>query len=191
MDERIDTLAAMFDKTHDLLTEIDGTEHELATPCADYRVGELLEHLAVWVQVFDGAVNDRPLPFDPSSHRIEAGFGEVFAAAAESILAGLRDRGFDREMTMTEHPMPGEFILSMLLMEYVGHGWDLCRSTGRAVPFTEHEAATALAAASTIIAPEYRGTGMFDAIVEVPADAPAIDRYVGFVGRDPQWTPAG
>ncbi len=30
----------------------------------------------------------------------------------------------------------------------------------------------------------------FGRVVEVPADAPLLDRVVAFTGRDPSWTPA-
>ena len=40
-----------------------------------------------------------------------------------------------------------------------------------------------------MVAPEYRGpdSGFFDVEVEVPAGAPALDRLLGFAGRDPAW----
>ena len=43
-----------------------------------------------------------------------------------------------------------------------------------------------------MVKPEYRGpdTGFFDAEVNVGSDAPAIDRLLGFAGRDPAWVPA-
>ena len=156
---------------------------ELPTPCDDFNVGDVLSHVAVWVQVFDGAVNDRELDFDPMTASVDAGWGDVLNRAGASIVAGLRERGIDREMVMTANPMPGEFILNMLLMEYVGHGWDLAWALGIAPPHTDAEAEIALAAAQAIIQPQYRGTGMFDEIVEASADASAHDRFAGFLGR--------
>ena len=187
MDERVETLAAVLDKTERFLRGIDPDEHGLPTPCADYDVGALLEHLAVWIQVFDAAVNDTTVGFDPSTHRVGAAWADVFGDAARSIVRGLREHGFARPMTMTSSPLPGEFVLHMLSMEYVGHGWDLARARGVAFPFTDHEVANALDAARAIIAPQYRGSGMFDAEVAVPDDAPLVDRAMGFLGRDPAW----
>ena len=91
-------------------------------------------------------------------------------------------------MTMTSSPLPGEFVVNMLLMEYIGHGWDLCRATGQASPYSDHEATAALTAARAILQPQYRGTGMVEAEVIVPDDAAPMDRFVAFLGRDPHWT---
>ena len=55
------------------------------------------------------------------------------------------------------------------------------------MPYTGEEAAVGLAAAEAIIEPQYRGHGMFGDIVEVGADAGAMDRFVAFIGRDPSW----
>lgn len=189
MDDRIDILASMLDKTGALLREVD--EHQLRgpTPCAEFDVGELLEHISVWVQVFDGAVNDAPVSFDPSSHRIDRDWADLFGASAESIVSGLRSGGFARPMTMTSDPMPGEFVLNMLLMEYIGHGLDLARATGTASPYSEAEEMVALRAARSIIQPQYRGTGMFDNEVAVPDDADPVTQFVAFLGRDPYWAP--
>jgi uncharacterized protein (TIGR03086 family) len=74
----------------------------------------------------------------------------------------------------------------MMLIEYVGHGWDLAVATGQPVPYAEPEAQAALEAARGMLMPAYRGPGQtFGDEVEVSADAAAMDRFVAFIGRDP------
>jgi len=36
-----------------------------------------------------------------------------------------------------------------------------------------------------------RASGQYGAAVPVPADADAQTRLIGFIGRDPDWTPRG
>jgi uncharacterized protein (TIGR03086 family) len=77
-------------------------------------------------------------------------------------------------------------VVNMTVMEYLTHGWDLAIATGQPVPYADEEAAAALERAQGTLPPQYRGAGQpFGDIVEVPDDAPAIDRFVGFLGRNP------
>ncbi len=186
-DSRIDVLDSMLSKTASALNAINDRHFDLSTPCEDFTVADLLNHVAVWIQVFDGAVNDFKVAFDPMTHRINKGHVATFANASESIMRGLRSRGFDRPMTMTQDPMPGEFILNMLLMEYVGHAWDLTQAIGQAAPHSDDEARAALTAAQEIIMPQYRGTGMFGEETSVRDTATPIEKYVAFIGRNLEW----
>jgi uncharacterized protein (TIGR03086 family) len=188
MDNRIDSLDHMFTKTTEVLRSVGTDQHGRATPCGEFDVAGVLNHIAVWVQVFDSSVNEAPLAFDPMTYTVTTGWADTFAASSARIIDGLRTNGFDRPMTMTSSPLPGEFVVNMLLMEYIGHGWDLCRATGQASPYSDHEAGVALAASQAILQPQYRGTGMFEAEVSVPEDAAPMDRLVAFLGRDPGWT---
>jgi uncharacterized protein (TIGR03086 family) len=188
MDNRIDTLENMLTKTTELLRSVASNQHGRATPCGDFDVAAVLNHIAVWAQVFESSVNDTPLPFDPMTHTVTTDWADIFAASSARIIDGLRTKGFDRPMTMTSSPLPGEFVVNMLLMEYIGHGWDLCRATGQASPYSDDEADAALTGAHAILQPQYRGTGMFEAEVIVPHNAAPMDRFVAFLGRDPGWT---
>ena len=87
-------------------------------------------------------------------------------------------------MTLVGRPSPGAAVLGMTLMEYVTHGWDLATATGQPVPFTDDELGTTLERAKANLPDQYRGEGMpFAAAVDVPADAPVLDRLVAFMGR--------
>lgn len=188
MDERLDTLASMLDTTSELLADLDGRDLGLATACPDLAVDGLLDHLAVWVQVFAGSATGVPVTFDPLTHHEGGDRAATFAGSAASLLQGLRYHGHDRPMTLRSDPLPGEFVLNMVLSEYIGHGWDLARATGRPVPYGDREASVALDAAQAIIRPEHRGT-MFGPEITVRVDAPPLDRFVAFLGRDPAWLP--
>jgi uncharacterized protein (TIGR03086 family) len=84
--------------------------------------------------------------------------------------------------------MPGDLALSMILWEYLVHGWDLARATGQ--PWQPAEAATtaALEFAPGMLTPDYQGEGKaFGPRIEVPPNASAFDQLLGLSGRDPAW----
>jgi uncharacterized protein (TIGR03086 family) len=188
--KEIDVLESMFAEAQRLIVEVKPEQLGNATPCPMFAIRDLLNHMCAWIRVFDGSVNERVLDFDPMTFSLDSDWAESFAASAKGIIGGLRANGFDRPMTMTSDPMPGSFIFDMLTMEYIGHGLDLSAATKHAHAFTDEQAEAALAAATRIIQPQYRGTdeGLFHPAVEVSPTAPAVDRFVGFLGRNPHWT---
>ncbi|MDH4118607.1 MAG: TIGR03086 family metal-binding protein [Acidimicrobiia bacterium] len=187
MTTTIDHIEAELTEAHRLMALVRDTA--LRTPCADFTVGELLDHMACWIAVFDRAANERALDFDPEGFHLESGWAEAFAISAEGLVSGLRTRGIDRPMTMTSDPVPGAVIIDMLAMEYIGHGLDLAAALGVDHRFTAEQAELALAASTRLISPEYRGTapGQFHPIVPVAENATIFDRFAAFLGRDPAW----
>jgi uncharacterized protein (TIGR03086 family) len=87
--------------------------------------------------------------------------------------------------------MPAELTGAVALDELVLHGWDLARATGQ--PFSCDPASTAAVLEFTRASaqPEQAAgrEGLFGPVVEVAEDAPALERALGFAGRDPAWTP--
>jgi hypothetical protein len=77
-------------------------------------------------------------------------------------------------------------------VDFLGHGWDVARSIGAPDELDERLCVTGLAiAARWPDTPATWGTGAaspFRPRVAVPEDAPAYQRLMGFLGRDPQWT---
>jgi len=164
------------------------------TPCSDYDVAQLTDHVTGWLSTFadgfadpDGQAPRASLdgyvsPPDPAA--------EVRRAAA-TMEKALRDGAAARPLKLGGSAMPGELALGMILWEYQMHGWDLARATGQ--PWSPPQAAAeeSLAFAPGMLGPGYQGDGKaFANPVPVPADAPAFDRLLGLSGRDPAWSPA-
>jgi uncharacterized protein (TIGR03086 family) len=80
----------------------------------------------------------------------------------------------------------GRFALNELVI----HGWDVARATGQ--PFDcdtqALEACWELLAERATAGQEPGDDDPFGPVVDVPADAPLLDRLIGLSGRKPSWT---
>jgi uncharacterized protein (TIGR03086 family) len=194
MDE-IELLEGVLTKTGKVVANVDQPRLTSMTPCDDYTVQQLMNHIVGWVQVFEAGCNGRTFQGDPSAYVCGPDAAEEFARLAASVVAGWKEFGFDREVQISGGSMmPAAMVFNMTAMEYMAHGWDLASATGQPNPYSEAEASEVLARARVTLPPEYQGEGMaFGAVVPVAEGAPAIDQLIGFLGRDPKWaeSPAG
>ncbi|WP_151483225.1 TIGR03086 family metal-binding protein [Streptomyces albicerus] len=183
----IELLSGVLSKTGDLIEGVEGGRLGSPTPCEEYDVETLVNHLVGWLMLFEARCHGRPYDSDPAQYRCGADPAGEFRAAAAGLVAGWEKYGFDREVAVTgDAKLPAAMVFNMTLMEFSVHGWDLAVATAQPVPFTEQEAAEILARAEVTLPPQYRGEGMpFGEIVPVAEDAPAADRLAGFLGRDP------
>jgi uncharacterized protein (TIGR03086 family) len=183
----IELLSGVLTKTGDLIDGVRPDQRSLPTPCTEYDVEALLDHIVGWVQVFEAGSEGRTYEGDPTAFHVGDDPAAQFRSSATNLVASWREHGVDREVAISSGAeMPGAMVFNMTVMEYLAHGWDLATATGQPVPYTEDEAAEVLARARVTLPPEYQGAGQaFGAVVEVDDDAPAVDRFVGFLGRHP------
>lgn len=181
MADDIDVLQSVLSKTTGLLQGAAGAPPGTPTPSPAMDLQALRDHMVTQVTAFATSA-EGGTPDGTSKPDGEA--GEAFGAAARRAVAAFRDGAIDRTLTLGS-PLPGSTVLAMMIMEYIGHGWDLAKATGQPVPYTDAEAAVGLATGRAMLTPEYRGPETFGAEVEVPAGAPVLDQLLGFMGRDP------
>jgi len=163
------------------------------TPCTDYTVGQLRDHVLGWLTNFAAGFAD---PHGQAPHATVEGYrspadpaAEVRAAAG-TLINAIRGGAGTRPLTLGDAAMPGEMALDMILWEYLVHGWDLARATGQAWSPSTAAAVRSLGFAPTMLTPDYQGKGKaFAPAVTVAEDAPAIDRLMGLSGRNPSWQP--
>lgn len=179
----VEVLERVLAKDAALLSAVGPDVLGAPTPCPDYDVRALVNHILGWLQVFAAAANGRVFDGDPVAFVSTDPVTEFRASAAE-LVSGWRSGGVDRQVRMTGAELPGQTVLSMTLMEYVAHGCDLAMATGQVVPFTDEELTVALERARATLPDQYRGPDKpFGPAIDVPEGAPARDRFLGFMGR--------
>ncbi len=162
------------------------------TPCPDYDVEQLRDHVLGWLNNFAAGFAD---PGGQAPHATVEGYrappdaaAEV-SSAAELLQRAVRSGAAERPLKLGESEMPGEMALSMILWEYQVHGWDLARATGQDWSPPPEAAEESLRFAPAMLTDDYQGEGKaFAEPVDVPDNAPALDRLLGMSGRDPRWS---
>jgi uncharacterized protein (TIGR03086 family) len=164
------------------------------TPCEQYTLADLLDHVEGLSRAFVAVAKkdlDNPLlagaPGDASHlaadwrERIPRNLGELAEAwrDPEAWTGMTRAGGFD---------MPGEVAGVVTLDEVVLHGWDVARATGQPFDCDERLLEHVYEFVKQFASPEPGSGGLFGPIVDVPEDAPLLDRVLGLAGRDPGWT---
>ena len=178
----------------DVITAVRPEQFTDPTPCRDFDVATLRAHVLGWVTYFGAAFNDpdgtgeRPDPKLVTAPDDPQAAADLVRAAAAEIATAVEHGVAERPVMMVQAKMPGDSMLRMALWEYLTHGHDLASATGQAWNPPAAAVENALQFAPTMLTDEYRGEGKdFGHIVAVPEEAPALDRLLGFSGRDPYW----
>src|SRR5664279_3327610 len=128
----IDLLSGVLDKTGDLIAGVKPDQLGLSTPCPEYDVATLRDHIVGWLQVFEAGANERTPEGDPLQFHCGDDPGGEFRRAAAGVVDGWTRHGLDREVAISSGgKMPGQMVFNMTLMEYLTHGWDLATATSQ------------------------------------------------------------
>jgi uncharacterized protein (TIGR03086 family) len=162
------------------------------TPCAEWDVRQLLDHVTSGNRMFAAlASGERPEGME-GLLQLRA---RVAPAADDDPVETFRDSGRQLLEAFSDPDFPdgtyltpigersGDFVILMRTSEGLIHGWDLARATGQTPAFPEAIAEQTLASLHLTLADRPRDPRGFGVEQPVPADAPAIDRLAGFVGR--------
>ncbi|ONK12850.1 TIGR03086 family metal-binding protein [Streptomyces sp. MP131-18] len=181
-----------------LLDGVGEDRFDHPTPCPDYRVRDLLQHLLALTLAFrDAARKDlgpwtSVSPDAPDAPRptLDGDWRGRLREQLDELAAAWHEPAAWRGTTQAGGvELPGEVAGLVALNELVLHAWDLARATGQ--PFAADEdaarASIALLGQETDNAAR-SGTG-FGPVVPVPETALLLDRAVGLSGRDPSWAP--
>lgn len=153
------------------------------TPCSEYDVRALIDHMLHWAPSLARASRHSDGQAQPGGDPLERHIELLVAAwSVPAAWHGMTSMGGPQEL-------PARMIGAMAVGEVVVHGWDLARATGQAVSWDEGLLDFLLdeVAKTAELGREMQAYGKE---VPVPRTAPALDRMLGLTGRDPNWTAA-
>ncbi len=157
----------------------------LPTPCSEWDVRTLLEHVVGgnWNSAATAAGGQRP-PNAETQDVLEDDPAAAHRQSAEAVKQAWREPGrLDQMYEMPMGTLPGQAVLGIRLVETITHGWDLARATGQAPAFDDDLIQAAIEFAEANVG-SARGAGFpFAPAVAVGPDRPAIDRLAGLMGR--------
>ena len=186
------------DNLGSLISRVPDADLGRRTPCSEYTVGDLLDHIAGATIAFGGAAAKADGPSADMGPQGDAGnldpdWRTTLPLRVKTLAEAWSDPAAWEGMTRVGgQDLPGAMAGIITFGELTVHGWDLARATGLAFePDTEGlDSLFELAAQSRGPGNDGpRGTA-FGAVVPVPEDAPVLDRVLGLLGRDPGWSPA-
>jgi uncharacterized protein (TIGR03086 family) len=156
-----------------------------ATPCAEYSVRELVNHLWQVLVQFQRLAAKESSEFGEAPDRVagDAGWRDGFAREAAALVAAWSVPGAEEGRTGAMD-MPARLVGSMALLDLTVHAWDLARATGRSYEAAP-EVVGPLAAAVAELSPTARKMNVFGPEVEVAADAAPFERLLASTGRRP------
>ena len=163
-----------------VLHPISRDELSKSTPCSEYDVVQLTDHLMNSITLLGGAAGAE-LPDRDSDDSVE----RQIVGAARPALDAWHRRGLTDTVTIGTNEIPATFAVSILSVEFLVHGWDYATATTHPIDVAESLADYVLGLAHKVITPQGRATVGFDDPVAVPDDAPALDRLIAFTGREP------
>ncbi|AXB42237.1 TIGR03086 family metal-binding protein [Amycolatopsis albispora] len=154
------------------------------SPVAEWTAIDIVKHLVEWSRGFlTGAGIELPA-LDVEADPVAA--WKQHAADIQAILDDPAGRVLRNPHT-GDQPVD-EAIDRFYTADIWMHTWDLAKALGREPELGEERCAAALAGMEPI-EQVLRDSGQFGTAVPVAADAPAQDRLMAFLGRDPAWQP--
>jgi uncharacterized protein (TIGR03086 family) len=176
-------LGAVMRKTEGIIAGVKPDQLALPTPCTDWNVRELENHLVGWARHFAARESGQDAAGDPGSYQTGDDPAREFDDARVALIGAL-----DGKLSAPADPaqsggFPPSALTTMLTGEYVLHGWDLATATGQPVPFTDQEAETCLGMRS-FLTTENRSPA-FGPELQPPTGATPLQEFIAFSGREP------
>ncbi|MDO5698619.1 MAG: maleylpyruvate isomerase N-terminal domain-containing protein [Dermatophilus congolensis] len=171
----------------DFTTLVEGVEDwDAPSPVKEWNTRGIVEHLVTWLPALLKQA-DVELPEGPDAASDPVGAWKNQTAAVDELL-------LDEDALARQIQMPGmtktvaEIIAEFYEPDVFMHTWDLARASDQDFILDEARC-DAMYKGMSQNEEMLRASGQFGERVDVLLSATAEDHLMGFIGRDPYWTP--
>lgn len=187
--DSVDLLRRTVTETDRIVQGLSEDQLALQTPCTEWKVRDLLNHITSGATMFAVSAEQGSVPDDlagqlMSGDNLGEDFKASWSAASRRAVEAFEDPGvMEKNLRLPFGEMPAPIALNIAVMDVTTHLCDLAKATGAEIG-DQALVAEALGMAKQSIGPEMRNPGFFDA--EKPCDpaAPVTDQLLAFMGRD-------
>ncbi len=181
-----DTARRFLERAEHYASILDGADQQwdAPTPCEGWTVRDVVAHTLDTERNF---LATRELPLAKAPDHADPALAWRHHAAA--VVAVLGQEG------VAEHEYDGYFgrtTIAATMADFYGwdlviHGWDVARATGQPWSLSDDEVAS-LSATADGWGPALHSDGVCGPEVEVAPSAPAYEKLLARLGRDPHWS---
>jgi uncharacterized protein (TIGR03086 family) len=181
----------------DLVRAVPDDALDGPTPCPEYTLGDLIDHVGGLTLAFTAAATKaagEAAGQGPSgdASRLGDDWRTRIPRDLDTLAEAWRDQAAWQGMTQAgPFEMPADVAGLVALDELVIHGWDVARASGQDYVCDRPSLDAAHGFVAQFSGPENEPAreGLFGPVVDVPSEAPPLDRLVGLAGRHPAWAP--
>jgi len=180
-------LEQAIESTRGVLASVSKEQMGGDTPCAQWKVSDLVNHIVGGLNFFEAGVKGAP----PSADDVDFSADDFVAAfddASRRCLAAFgADGAMEQMVTLPWGQMPGAAFAALAATDTFTHGWDLAKATGQSTDLAPQVAEALLAGSKQSISPAFRSPegNPFGPEQTPPAGASHADELAAFLGRKP------
>jgi uncharacterized protein (TIGR03086 family) len=183
----VDMMQRVVDQTTNIVDNVKTDQLGNATPCADWNVRDVLNHIVGGSTMFavsaeEGAVPDEMVGQLMGGDCLGDDYKAAWAESSARAMAAFDGADMSKVVKLPFGEMPLGVALNIAIFDVTTHALDLAQATEQQFGDTEL-LDDALAIANQMITPELRQPGVFGPEQPCPDDATAAQRLLAFTGR--------
>lgn len=179
MDPR-DQLDEILPRLSELVVGLDDSQLDAPTPCRNFAVRDVLEHMIGGAAMFAAAFRGE----DPVAASVGGDRRTALIGALADVRAALdAPNALERTIHSPFGDMPGETFARLVAMDGLVHGWDIATATEQPYDPPPDVVAAVDAFTRQALTDDLRDGDTFSAAVDAPPGASPMISLVAFTGR--------
>ena len=195
--EQMRNVVELYERTtkhvHSILSGIKQEQSESPTPCTEWDVRAVINHLVGGAELLSGCLSGRPpdIAFGSttSSYSGESDLSKLTQAYEElvrQVLAVAKGPGaLESKVTTPIGEMPESVFLAASCMDNLIHCWDLAKATGQDTRLDPQVVDVSYQMFVPDAMDQGRAAGLIGPLIDVPEEASLQDKLIAYSGRQP------